>query len=473
MVISGSLCVSGPRWARLLFPTYLVLLASAQRLTIHNACDIEPLWLAVQAPGDRVGPDGTNIKLLPGSSKVITTTGSGLRYWPKYGCGEDGQDCRVGQSGGTGQACFPDIGCAPAIDTKFEASWNAGGEDYVDMSMVDGFTVPFKLQVRGTCFNQNRDSIQDQLVDCSSLDVSECPAAELIAGVGSVDLRMKRPGSSEALGCYSPCSILADIHWGNPYATHQHDDAVAGPYCCPTPPFSSEQCQAGPAGSSEWLRYVHASCTAYAYAYDDTVGLLICAPSTTYEVSFYCPGARATATTTETSTTSETSTTTETTSTTTETAAETSTAAPGETQTTTETSTFENSTTTGTLAPLLPEPGCNAPSNPGCAGLIGDCCPTPSGVYLACCPSTTSTISIATAAPFSLATEAPSIRATAAPSGLAEATTIAASAAEQAGAKGPAAPVHHGIEISNAVLVTPALGTALALTFCWAMQEFK
>ena len=42
--------------------------------------------------------------------------------------------------------------CAPPLDTKFEATFVTPGsttKDTIDMSFVDGFTLPFKLESRG------------------------------------------------------------------------------------------------------------------------------------------------------------------------------------------------------------------------------------------------------------------------------------------------------------------------------------
>ena len=70
----------------------------------------------------------------------------GVRYWPKYDCDEDGQNCTMGESGGPNLPC-PAHGCSPPIDSKFEATWAAGGStDWYDSSQVDGWTLPYYMQ---------------------------------------------------------------------------------------------------------------------------------------------------------------------------------------------------------------------------------------------------------------------------------------------------------------------------------------
>eukprot|EP00913_Durusdinium_trenchii_P028753 g26966.t1 len=44
------------------------------------------------------------------------------RYWPKYRCDQHGNHCLIGESGGVGQECDQE-GCAPPVDTKFEATF--------------------------------------------------------------------------------------------------------------------------------------------------------------------------------------------------------------------------------------------------------------------------------------------------------------------------------------------------------------
>ena len=69
----------------------------------------------------------------------------GTRYWPKYGCDDDGQNCTMGESGGPNLPC-PAHGCSPPIDSKFEATWAAGGStDWYDSSQVDGWTLPYYM----------------------------------------------------------------------------------------------------------------------------------------------------------------------------------------------------------------------------------------------------------------------------------------------------------------------------------------
>merc|ERR1711963_1033875 len=115
--------------------------------------------------------------------------------------------------------------CAPPIDSKFEATFASPEEgrdkDIVDMSLVDGYTFPFKLETSGECI---RLAVPFQQMDCSGLSLQACPSAQMIAGVGAVDLRATNPATKKVSGCYSTCTKLTDDKWGAPIG----DPA---PYC--------------------------------------------------------------------------------------------------------------------------------------------------------------------------------------------------------------------------------------------------
>jgi hypothetical protein len=239
---------------------------------------------------------------------------AGTRFWPGYGCDATGNNCAIGQSGGPADQGFvcPSNGCAPPIDSKFEGTFGclptvAAGNclpnpsdptrrplpatDGWDTSMVDGFTLPYRVIVHGNC---GRGPLNNT-IDCSRLPMSVCPTAENISTAGqfptlsSVNLRLLSADAGAAIeGCYSDCSRLTKPQRGG--MDFSPSDPQALMYCCPTPPITSPQCSLGPVAATGYTRLIHQYCPqVYAYAYDDGTGNWTCDAGTQYEVTFYCP----------------------------------------------------------------------------------------------------------------------------------------------------------------------------------------
>ncbi len=239
------------------------------------------------------------------------------RFWPKTGCDANSQNCSLGQSS---DPC-PAAGCAPPIDSKFEATWGCTNADPTqcavnpsapaqklppitswDTSAVDGYSLPYKVTIVGgggsTCINADCSSCNT--IDCTNLNLSGCPTDENLSQgqvdvhpeYNNEDLRVLDAASPDtALGCYSPCKKL---NWPNNTGyngeglSEQGDAAVM--YCCPTPPIDPGACRAGPVAATKYVAAIHSMCTGgvYAYSYDDVVGLHNCAGNTQFLMTF-CP----------------------------------------------------------------------------------------------------------------------------------------------------------------------------------------
>lgn len=134
------------------------------------------------------------------------------RFWPKWGCDDDGQNCIMGESGGPFLPC-PAHGCSPPIDSKFEATFGASdGNDWYDASQVDGWSLPYHMEF--TC----GDRQEVATLNCENLKQDICPT-QTIDEQGSVDLQAKNVDRDNAYaGCYSPCAVLTYSNWSNPYA---------------------------------------------------------------------------------------------------------------------------------------------------------------------------------------------------------------------------------------------------------------
>jgi len=284
-----------------------------RRLRIVNGCDREPLWVAHIAAGI-VGPDPQDVRIEPLAHYDFSTPDNlvATRYWPKMGCNDAGGNCTIGDSGGPGEDCVRrDQGwddysqCAPPVDTKFEASFGVNGKpcnpmtpggvemqgcDYVDISLVDGFTLPVLLQIKGGECQDSNDGKRVETINCTELSLEDCPAQQYLPPANlTVSLRASNPEMDVVAGCYSPCLRLLDDKWINEDPRRAEDDAVA-PYCCPTPPITPAACRTGPVVQTDYLRLIHEKCPgAYGYAYDDSMGLLRCSSASRYVVTYYCP----------------------------------------------------------------------------------------------------------------------------------------------------------------------------------------
>jgi len=209
-------------------------------------------------------------------------------------CDSDGSNCAIGDSGGPGEGCVhrkagqPDdySKCAPPIDSKFEATFAAPmspNMDTVDMSLVDGYSLPFKLAVKGNCTRQLKPF---QSMDCSGLSLNSCPASEALSSQ-NVDLRAQSPAGKLA-GCFSPCMKLTDDKWSKPVG--MADSPMVAPYCCACASGGPDICKSGPVQQTNYVQMVHQMCPeAYGFAFDDIRATIVCTQATQYIVTYFCP----------------------------------------------------------------------------------------------------------------------------------------------------------------------------------------
>lgn len=296
------------------------LASQPTRLRISNGCS-QPIWMfSLVGSGGGTLTDPNQILLNPNDYHDYNIPDEGLaatRFWPGMNCDGSGNNCQIGASGGPPPfTCPANIGCGPPVDSKFEGTFgclysdpsqcqnNPSGsgplstQDYWDTSMVDGYTLPYRVQVTGNCPTGPTNGV----IDCSKLTLDLCPTNIDLSTNGQFpslsneSLVLDYPNTNTVVGCYSPCSKLTMGNWQSipdpPFngTTYNPSDAQAEYYCCPTPPISVDQCRGGPGGSNAYVNLIHDYCPqTYAYAYDDTTGNWQCPAGVQYEVIFYCP----------------------------------------------------------------------------------------------------------------------------------------------------------------------------------------
>ncbi|UUX48697.1 thaumatin family protein [Nisaea acidiphila] len=302
------------------------------RLKVINGCD-QPIAIQniVGSGGGSLDAPNPAVLKKKGDSITYNIPDKGLagtRFWPTMAvsCPDDGSDCSIGESGGPGLACPDGVGCAPPVDSKFEGTFGCfdsvakkGGclinpssgtplpsSDGWDTSMVDGYTLPYKVEVKGSCPGGPKNNT----IDCSKLSFASCPTDEDLSTDGTYpalkneNLVLNFPTATGGktnvqTGCYSPCSKLTIGNWQNipnpPFTngpvTYQPSDPQADYYCCGGD-IGPEACRNGPVVKTSYVELIHKFCPqTYAYAYDDGTGNFSCPATaeTIYEVTFFCP----------------------------------------------------------------------------------------------------------------------------------------------------------------------------------------
>ena len=285
-------------------------------LTVKNNCSF-PIWVQ-QAQEHRLTDTPLIQKIAPGNSYDYVVDPKGIistRFWPKWGCSDQGGNCIWGQSrdGAGGPDDYPPCpagGCHPAVDSLVEITWgctfadptnnplceNKAAVTSYDGSLVDGYSLPFKINRSGDL----SPSCQD--IDCSGLTLASCPTNEDLSHGNrdqnitypqhaSVNLNVSNQGTPVA--CFSPCGYLTSATaFGGQQFTSSDDRAIL--YCCPTPKDSpifilSPECNAGPVPATQYVKLIHQKCPkTYAFAYDDLLGLFNCHYQTKFTLT-YCP----------------------------------------------------------------------------------------------------------------------------------------------------------------------------------------
>uniref|UniRef100_A0A5B7ASP3 Thaumatin-like protein 1b n=1 Tax=Davidia involucrata TaxID=16924 RepID=A0A5B7ASP3_DAVIN len=213
--------------------------------TFVNKCD-HTVWPGILANAGSPTLDSTGFELPEDSSRSFQApTGWSGRFWGRTGCNFDGSEsgsCATGDCG-SGQIECNGAGAAPPA-TLAEFTLGTGGQDFYDVSLVDGYNLPMIVEVSG-------GSGMCASTGCVTDLNQQCPA-ELRVGDGQA--------------CKSACEAF-----GSPE------------YCCSGEYNSPALCK--PSVYSEMFK--SACPRSYSYAYDDPTSTFTCAGAD-YTVTF-CP----------------------------------------------------------------------------------------------------------------------------------------------------------------------------------------
>lgn len=216
--------------------------------TIKNNCPytIYPAFLTgtgTQAPttGFELGSQASN-------SVNIPSPWSG-RIWARFVCSNSaGKFTCLSGDCGTGQVACNNQGGAPPTTLIEYTLAGDGGKDFYDVSLVDGFNLPVKVEPQGG--------------GCSSTD---CPV-DINAQCPS-DQAVRNPNGGGVIGCKSAC-----LAFNLPQ------------YCCTGAYATSDTCK-----PSTYSQFFKSRCPkAYSYAYDDKTSTFTCPTGANYLITF-CP----------------------------------------------------------------------------------------------------------------------------------------------------------------------------------------
>ncbi|KAL1190215.1 Thaumatin-like protein 1 [Cardamine amara subsp. amara] len=230
--------------------SFIVLLLAARgsngsTFTFANRCGYT-IWPGILANAGSPALSTTGFELPKGTSRSLQApTGWSGRFWARTGCKFDGSGsgtCTTGDCGSNQVECAG-LGAAPPV-TLAEFTLGTGGDDFYDVSLVDGYNIPMIVEVAG-------GSGQCASTGCTSDLNRQCPA-ELRFGDGDA--------------CKSACEAFRSPE-----------------YCCSGAYATPSTCR--PSVYSEMFKT--ACPRSYSYAYDDATSTFTCAGGD-YTVTF-CP----------------------------------------------------------------------------------------------------------------------------------------------------------------------------------------
>ncbi|XAR61647.1 hypothetical protein NMG60_11016125 [Bertholletia excelsa] len=243
-----------------LFPPILTLLIphifisgvlSSATFTMVNKCDYT-VWPGILSNAGIAPLSTTGFALQKGESQTINAPSSwGGRFWGRTLCSEDSTgkfSCVTGDCGSGEVECAGNTAVPPATLAEFTLN-GAGGMDFYDVSLVDGYNLPMLVTPEGG------SGVNCTTTGCGANLNSACPS-EL--KVTSTD--------GDGVACKSACEAL-----GEPQ------------YCCSGAYNTPATCK--PSSYSQLFK--NACPRAYSYAYDDSTSTFTCAGAN-YVITF-CP----------------------------------------------------------------------------------------------------------------------------------------------------------------------------------------
>ncbi|KAL4079420.1 thaumatin [Scleroderma citrinum] len=217
----------------------LVAEALARSVTVSNLCSFTiwpAMFTAIGTPPSY--PTGWEAASGTTVSFTVPENWSSARIWGRRNCNfthnSGTNNCLDGGCNG-GLQCNG-IGAPPA--TLAEFTLNPNGQDYYDISLVDGYNLPVSITSNAGC----------PVADCPIDLGPSCP----------IPLRGPIDSAGTTVGCLSACEANID---GNPSNS---------PNCCTGQYSTPATC---PSSGVQYYNYFKSNCpNSYCYAYDESSG---------------------------------------------------------------------------------------------------------------------------------------------------------------------------------------------------------
>ncbi|PUZ71723.1 hypothetical protein GQ55_2G336400 [Panicum hallii var. hallii] len=228
--------------------------AVSTTFTLTNSCGYT-VWPGLLSSAGSPPLSTTGFALAPGESRSVDAPAAWSgRIWGRTLCAADPGSgrfaCATGECGSGAVECAG-VGAAPPTTLAEFTLDGAGGNDFYDVSLVDGSNLPVVVVPQGgagaTC------GATGCLVDLNG----PCPADLKVVGAGGA-----------GIACKSACEA-----YGRP------QDCCSGDYGTPA------TCQ--PSASSQFFK--NACPRAYSYAYDDATSTFTCTSGTASYLITFCP----------------------------------------------------------------------------------------------------------------------------------------------------------------------------------------
>ncbi|KAG2682806.1 hypothetical protein I3760_10G002000 [Carya illinoinensis] len=236
---------------RLILALFFLASAQSARITFTNNCP-RTIWPGTLTSDQNPQLSTTGFELASKASRSLDVQAPWKgRFWARTRCSTDASgkfscetaDCASGQVACNGNGAIP-----PASLVEINIAEN-GGQDYYDVSLVDGFNLPVSVATQGGTGECKTSS-------CSSNVNAVCPT----------ELQVKGSDGS-VLACKSACTAFNQPQ-----------------YCC-TGDFSTpDKCP--PTNYS--MIFENQCPQAYSYAYDDQNSTFTCSGGPNYVITF-CP----------------------------------------------------------------------------------------------------------------------------------------------------------------------------------------